>query len=160
MRTCSVENLTRGEIGLVDPNGRSLAFAVGDQQGNAQTLVLSTENLRPSARSEVYCLLLAPSEARNWPAAIAFDDAEMSPDISSLTCGFEIPERALVPASEGGLRLAVRANGWSLALFDAATSELSDFSPSRSSWYFTKWAVTIPSPTHHGIREAIFSVEI
>lgn len=158
--TRRIENLQVGEIGLVDASGRCLAFNVGGTGENGQTLVLSNDSLRPSGRAEIYSLILMPTEARGWPSAVVFKDAELSPDIASLTCGFDIPERALVPTSAGQLHLAVKINGWSNAFFDPESGLVSDFSPERTSWYFTKWDLTVPKPTNPGVREAIFSVAL
>lgn len=159
IRTRRLESLQGGEIGLVEANGRCLTFIVGGSEA-PQTLVLSNETLRPSGRPEIYSLLLTSTEARGWPTAVVFEDAELSPEIASLTCGFDIPERALVPTPEGGLHLAVKMNGWSNALFDPKSGLISDFSPQRTSWYFTKWDVTVPKPTTPRVREAIFSVSV
>lgn len=159
MRTCKLNELSQGEVGLVDIGGRSACFRLSSENSDALTLVLSN-SAHSTRRSDVFSLTLSNIDSRNWPTTLAFNNAEFSPDISSLCQSFDLPERALVPSSDGNFRVAVCANGWSMALLDPATGNLFDHDQSGSSWYFSRWAVTVPSPVTAGRREPIFSVEI
>ena len=160
MRICRLNDLALGEIGLVELGERSLCFKLGPAGPDTRTLVLSATSVRPSARTEIFTLTLSPSEAQTWPLTLAFDDGELSPDLSSLKQSFELPERALVPWSDGTLRVAVRPNGWSIALLDPAEGDLIDPDQIGSFWFFSRWAVTVPSPCNSAHRQSIFDVEI
>lgn len=160
MRTCRLEGLNQGEIGLIDADTRSLCFRLSPTGPDAPTIILSNSSLRPAGRTDVFSLMLSADETRHWPTALAFNDAELSPDFSSLAQDFELPERALVPSTDGVLRVAVRANGWSIRLLNCMTGDLDDHDQRGSAWYFSRWTVTVPSAVIVGQRQPIFSVEI